>query len=126
MTDDVAGGLDEPEELQPAQGALRLAAPEDDWSRGDWEKAAAAVLRKSGRLSGDDPDDAVWGALTHTTYDGVEIPPLGTADLVRPSAGPRPSRLGGWDVRVRAGTDNARILAELEAGATSLWVLTED
>ena len=59
MTDDVAGGLDEPDELQPEQGALALASPQDDWSRTDWEKAAAAVLRKSGMLSDDDPDDTV-------------------------------------------------------------------
>jgi methylmalonyl-CoA mutase len=125
MTDDVAGGLDEPDQLQPEQGALALASPEDAWSRADWESAAAGVLRKTGRLAPEDPDDAVWAALTRTTYDGVEIPPLGTAEGT-PSAGPRPSRAGAWDVRVRAGTDNARILAELRAGATSLWVLTED
>ena len=124
MTDDVAGGLDEPDRLQPEQGALALASPDDVWSRADWEHAAAGVLRKSGRLAQDDPDDAVWAALTRTTYDGVEIPPLGTADVTR-ATGPRPTRPGGWDVRVRAGTDNARILAELETGATSLWVLAE-
>jgi methylmalonyl-CoA mutase len=125
MTDDVAGGLEEPDRLQPEQGALALASPEDAWSRADWEKAAAGVLRKSGRLAPEDPDDGVWAALAHTTYDGVEIPPLGTADLVGPSTSPRPSRPGGWDVRVRAGTDQARVLAELETGATSLWLLTE-
>jgi methylmalonyl-CoA mutase len=124
MTDDVAGGLDEPGELQPEQGALALASPEDDWSRADWEKAAAGVLRKAGRLSDDDPDDAVWAALTRTTYDGIEIPPLGTAELVTRTAVPRPSRAGAWDVRVRAyeGTD---VVDELERGATSLWVVVE-
>jgi methylmalonyl-CoA mutase len=125
MTDDVAGGLDEPDQLQPEQGALALASPEDAWSRADWERAAAGVLRESGHLAPDEADDAVWAALTRTTYDGVEIPPLGTADLT-PAAGPRPTRRGGWDVRVRADTDNARILAELASGATSLWMLTED
>jgi methylmalonyl-CoA mutase len=124
-SDTVAGGLDEPDRLQPEQGALALASPEDDWSRTDWEQAAARVLRRSGRLSDDDPDEAVWAALTHTTYDGVEIPPLGTPELVG-SSPCRPDRVGRWDVRVRAGTDNARILAELEQGATSLWLLTED
>jgi methylmalonyl-CoA mutase len=128
MSDDVpsevAGGLDEPDRLQPAQGALRLASPEDDWSRADWEKAAAGVLRKARRLSDDDPDDAVWGELTHTTYDGIAVIPLGTPDQGTIPATPRPNRVGAWDVRVRAfeGTDP---VAELERGASSLWVLAE-
>ena len=70
MSEEVAGGLDEPDELQPEQGALALASPEDDWSKADWERAAAGVLRKSGRMSDDDPDETVWTALTRTTYDG--------------------------------------------------------
>ena len=124
MTDDVAGGLDEPDELQPEQGALALASPQDDWSRTDWEKAAAAVLRKSGMLSDDKPDDAVWAALTRTTYDGIEVPPLGTPDQASSPTRPRPSRVGGWDVRVRA-FDGSDVVSELERGATSLWVLAE-
>jgi methylmalonyl-CoA mutase len=103
------------------QGALHLAGPDDDWSRADWEKAAAGVLRRMRRLSEDDPDDAVWGALTHTTYDGIEVPPLGTPDLVSRVAVPRPRRAGGWDVRVRAHQDTD-LVAELEQGASSLWV----
>jgi methylmalonyl-CoA mutase len=126
MSDEVAGGLDEPGELQPEQGALALASPEDAWSRADWEKAAAGVLRRSGRLGEGDPDDAVWAALTRTTYDGIEVSPLGTPDQGTIPAVPRPSRAGDWDVRVRAGTDNQRVLAELEQGATSLWILAED
>ena len=125
MTDEVAGGLDEPDELQPDQGSLRLAAPEDDWSQADWEAAAATVLRKARRLGDDDPDRAVWDALARTTYDGIAITPLGTPDLVTTTARPRPERVGGWDVRVRAGAENAEILAELEHGATSLWVMAE-
>jgi methylmalonyl-CoA mutase len=123
MTDEVPGGLDEPAELQPDQGALRLAAPEDDWSRADWEKAAAGVLRKARRLTADDPDDAVWRALTRTTYDGIEVPPLGTPEGTIPAV-PRPTRAGAWDVRVRA-VDGTDVLDELERGATSLWVLAE-
>jgi methylmalonyl-CoA mutase len=120
----VAGGLDEPDRLQPEQGALALASPEDDWSRADWEKAAAGVLRKAGRLTDDDPDDAVWAALTHTTYDGIEVPPLGTAEPDDLPTGARPSRAGGWDVRVRA-ADGSDVVTELERGATSLWVVAE-
>jgi methylmalonyl-CoA mutase len=126
MRDDVAGGLDEPGELQPGQGSLALASPEDTWSRADWEKAAAGVLRKSGRLSQDDPDEVVWAALTHTTYDGVEITPLGTPDHVTHATSPRSQRSGAWDVRVRVGAGHHRVLEELERGATSLWVLAED
>jgi len=126
MSDEVPGGLDEPDALQPEQGALALASPEDDWSEADWERAAAGVLRKTGRLSTDDPDEAVWAALTRTTYDGLEVPPLGTPDHVTRSAHPRPNRVDGWDVRVWVGTDNAQVLAELECGATSLWVPAED
>jgi methylmalonyl-CoA mutase len=132
MTDqvsgEVAGGLDEPEELQPEQGALRLASPEDDWSRADWEQAAAAVLRRSRRLSDDDPDDAVWAALTRTTYDGVGIPPLGTRDLLDGLAtSGRPTRAGPWDTRTFStlGPEelvNRELLADLEGGATSVWV----
>jgi methylmalonyl-CoA mutase len=103
---------------------LVLASPEDHWSRADWERGAARVLRKSGRLSDDDPDEAVWAALTHTTYDGVEIPPLGTPDHTALSATPRPSRAGAWDVRVRA-FDGSDVVSELERGATSLWLLAD-
>jgi methylmalonyl-CoA mutase len=124
MTDEVAGGLDEPDGLQPEPGALRLAGKGDGWSRADWERAAAGVLRKAHRLSADDPDDAVWAALSHTTYDGIAVTPLGTADRAAPPAVPRPRRVGGWDVRVRA-FDGSDVVPELERGATSLWVLAE-
>ena len=128
MTDEVPGGLDEPDRLQPEPGALALASTEDDWSRADWEKAAAAVLRKSGRLSGEDADDAVWAALTRTTYDGVAVPPLGTPDLLEGlvTAG-RPSRSGPWDIRPFCGAGperdvNGEVHADLLGGATSLWL----
>jgi methylmalonyl-CoA mutase len=124
MSDDVAGGLDEPDQLQPQQGALALASPEDTWSRADWEKAAAGVLRKSRRLSDHDPDDAVWAALAHTTYDGIAVSPLGTPDQGTIPVTPRPTRVGSWDVRVRA-DDGSDVVSELERGATSLWVLAE-
>ena len=80
-------------------GALRLAAPEDDWSRADWEKAAAAALRKSRRLTDDDADDAVWSMLARTTYDGITITPLGTPDLLA-----RPGHIGPAHARGRRGT----------------------
>ena len=65
MTDErmVEGGLDEPDELEPAQGSLDLASPDDTATVADWEAAAAAVLRKAERLGDDDPDDLVWEKL---------------------------------------------------------------
>jgi methylmalonyl-CoA mutase len=120
---EVAGGLDEPRELRPEPGELRLAGPEDDATRADWEKAAAGVLRKAGRLSDDNPDDAVWAALTRTTYDGVDIPPLGVPG---PHGLVRPDRTGPWDVRTQNNGDNAAALEDLQNGATSLWLDTDD
>ena len=60
----VEGGLPEPEALEPDQGSLDLAAPEDrrDRAQGkaEWEAAAAAVLRKARRLTDEDADELVW------------------------------------------------------------------
>ncbi len=95
----------------------------------EWERAAAAVLRKSGRLSEDDPDGAVWAKLSRTTLDGIAVSPLGTPELVADLAAPvrPPARGGGWDVRaVLADPDpvasRAAALTDLENGATSLWL----
>ena len=124
MTSDesVEGGLDEPTELEPDQGSLALAAPEDDHGRAEWEAAAAAVLRKAGRLAVDDADDLVWQKLARTTLDGLPVTPLGTPDLLDGlTTSGRPTRVGGWDVRTRP-ADHEQALADLDTGATSLWV----
>jgi methylmalonyl-CoA mutase len=119
---DVEGGLDEPDGLQPPPGALALASADDRWTRADWEEAAAAVLRKSRRLSDDDPDDAVWAALARTTYDGIAISPLGTPDLLDDLAtSGRPTRVDGWEVRSEVST-NEEALVDLEGGVNSLWL----
>jgi len=124
----VAGGLDEPAQLEPEPGSLDLVSPEDDWTLADWEKGAAAVLRKARRLGDDDPDDLVWSKLTRTTLDGIGITPLGTRALLDEvqTAG-RPARQGDWDVRAQVdGADpklaNEELLADLEGGVTSLWL----
>jgi methylmalonyl-CoA mutase len=116
------GGLAEPAELEPEQGALALADPSDAHTRADWETAAAVVLRKSRRLADDAPDSEVWARLTRTTLDGVPVPPLGTRELLDDlvTSG-RPARVGGWDVVTRP-ADNEQALADLDSGATSLWV----
>jgi methylmalonyl-CoA mutase len=124
---DVEGGLDQPEELQPEPGDLRLVGPRDDWSDTDWEKAAAVVLRKGKRLGDDDPDSDVWRVLTRTTYDGIAVAPLGTPDdLDGLATSGRPTRTGPWDVRTASSGDNAAALDDLEHGASSLWVDTDD
>jgi methylmalonyl-CoA mutase len=96
---------------------------------GEWEQAAAAVLRKAGRLSEQDLDDAVWARLSRSTLDGISITPLGTPALVADLPDPvrPPARGDGWDVRALladpdARTSNAAALTDLENGATSLWV----
>lgn len=127
----VEGGLDEPSELEPEQGTLALAAPQDTGGRADWEAAAAAVLRKARRLTDQDEDTAVWQALTRTTLDGLGITPLGTPDLldgVDTSA--RPTRSGDWDIRAHLGVLDAKAaheeaMTELENGVTSLWLRFE-
>lgn len=95
----------------------------------EWEKAAAAVLRKARRLRDDDPDDAVWATLTRTTLDGIGVTPLGTPSLVADLPDPvrPPARGDGWDVRgLLADPDpkaaNQAVLTDLENGVMSLWV----
>ncbi|MGH3362879.1 MAG: methylmalonyl-CoA mutase family protein [Nocardioides sp.] len=130
MTDQgtVEGGLDEPDELEPEQGSLDLADPDDQYSREDWERAAAGVLRKARRLGDDDPDGQVWAELALTTLDGIQISPLGTADLLDQLAtSGRPDRAGEWDIRAHLGTleskaANQAALVDLDNGVTSLWV----
>ncbi|CAB4697481.1 MAG: methylmalonyl-CoA mutase [Actinobacteria bacterium] len=125
---EIEGGLDEPSELEPAQGSLDLAAPEDVWSTADWEKATAAVLRKSRRMSDDDPDDLVWRKLTRTTLDGIEVTPLGRRALLDDLAtSGRPTRAGDWDIRAHFAPGTASVvheeaLVDLEGGVTSLWL----
>ena len=126
--DPVEGGLDEPTELEPEPGTLALALAGSEATREDWEKVAAAVLRKAGRLGDDDPDDAVWARLSRRTLDGIAVSPLGTPALTDAALGnARPLAPGGRDVRVELRGDdpeqlNAEALADLGGGATSLWL----
>jgi methylmalonyl-CoA mutase len=131
MTDQtVEGGLDEPEELEPEQGSLALADTDDRASREDWEKAAAAVLRKMGRLQERDPDADVWDRLAARTLDGIQVAPLGTPEVLDElRTGGRPSRTGDWDIRAHLAvpggaeaTVNEAALVDLNNGATSLWL----
>ncbi len=127
----IDGGLDEPAGLEPEQGTLALASPEDRHTLSDWEAATAAVLRKARRLKDDDPDSAVWQKLTRTTLDGIDVSPLGTAaSLDDLSTSGRPTRSGDWDIRAHLLSGDAKALNEvalldLDGGVTSLWLQVE-
>lgn len=92
----------------------------------DWERAAAAVLRKAHRL-GEDADDAqAWAALTTHTLDGVPVPPLGTPGRVARLDLP-PGRSGPWDIRTWVRVTDPVVaardaVADLENGAGSVWL----
>jgi methylmalonyl-CoA mutase len=119
---------------------LSLLAGGEPHSREEWEKAAADVLRKTGRMKEGDADALVWSKLTRTTLDGIEISPLGTpllvADVPEPGEpGVAPYTRGavagradeGWDVRAHYADPDAEqtakdVLTDLENGVTSLWV----
>ncbi|MBS2939163.1 methylmalonyl-CoA mutase [Nocardioides sp. J2M5] len=120
------GGLDEPEELQPAEGSLRLVGDGDTYDVHAWEAATAAVLRKARHLGEDAPDSDVWTALTRTTLDGIDVAPIGQpSDLEGRTTSGRPTRAGAWDVRTQVEVvddraANEAVLQDLENGATSV------
>ncbi|TDD19762.1 methylmalonyl-CoA mutase subunit beta [Nonomuraea diastatica] len=106
---------------------MELAAGFAPVSRDDWRALAVAVLRKSG-IEADSPEEA----LSTLTYDGVSVAPLYDAgdlpgDPGLPGAAPyvRGARaVPGWDVRQRhTVADPEAVLADLESGVTSLWLV---
>ncbi|TDE55778.1 methylmalonyl-CoA mutase [Nonomuraea mesophila] len=106
---------------------MELAAGFAPVSRDDWRALAVAVLRKSG-IEADSPEEA----LSTLTYDGVTVAPLYDAgdlpgDPGLPGAAPyvRGARaVAGWDVRQRhTVADPEAVLADLENGVTSLWLV---
>jgi len=109
-------------------GSLQLDADPARHTREQWERAAAAVLRKSRRMTDEDPDWLVWDKLTRTTLDGIGIPPVGSPeDAAGATTAVRPERDSAWDVRslVPVGTPaemNTEALADLQGGVTSLWL----
>lgn len=135
MTDlpgDLDGGLDEPEELQPEEGSLRLVGDGDTYDAAAWETATAAVLRKARRLGEDAPDSDVWAVLTRTTLDGIDVAPIGQpSDLDALTTAGRPVRAGAWDVRTQVEVvddraANEAVLQDLENGGTSLLLHLDD
>ena len=106
----------------------------------DWEKATAAVLRKTKKLADDAPDSDVWGLLAHQTLDGISVTPLGTPALTDDLADPglpgqapftrgatATRELDGWDIRswftdpdVDVTADH--VVTDIENGVNSLWL----
>jgi methylmalonyl-CoA mutase len=111
---------------------LALASEFTAATRDQWRALVGNVLRKSGVET-----DDVEAALASPTYDGFDLKPLYTAEDTAPPAGfpglPPFVRGGGpartaWDVRQRHAhpdpqTTRRAILADLENGATSLWLV---
>jgi methylmalonyl-CoA mutase len=112
----------------PEQAPPVALASGPGYSRADWEKSAAAVLRKAGRLVEGDADDLVWAKLTRKTLDGIAITPLGTPALVEDLAtAGRPDRAGDWDIRgyfpdPDATATAADIALDLNNGVNSVWL----
>lgn len=103
---------------------MDLAAGFPSTSRDDWRALAMAVLRKSG-VDAETPEEA----LSHSTYDGLTVSPLyDSADAPAGAPFDRGARpVGGWEVRQRhAVPDPEAVLADLENGVHSLWIVVGD
>ncbi|MGW4197588.1 methylmalonyl-CoA mutase family protein [Streptomyces sp. NPDC005004] len=112
---------------------LSLAAEFPDATHEQWQRLVEGVLRKSGKeVSGGAAEDA----LSTTLEDGLRTRPLYTARDAAPDPGlpgfapftrggrPEGNTAGGWDVRQRHATlGDGTVLADLENGATSLWLV---
>ncbi|AZI58559.1 methylmalonyl-CoA mutase [Nakamurella antarctica] len=113
-------------------------------TRQGWDAAAAAVLRKAGRLAADASDSLALASLSRRSEDGIVVPALGTAEsaaglpelglpghapFTRGSAAPQSEETtaDGWDIRTYiAESDpaaaNRIALLDLRGGAVSLWL----
>ncbi|MGW5045810.1 methylmalonyl-CoA mutase family protein [Streptomyces griseoluteus] len=112
---------------------LSLAAEFPDATHEQWQRLVEGVLRKSGKeVSG----AAVEDALSTTLEDGLRTRPLYTPRDAAPDPGlpgfapftrggrPAGNTPGGWDVRQRhAALADGSVLADLENGVTSLWLV---
>ncbi|MFF3200888.1 methylmalonyl-CoA mutase family protein [Streptomyces sp. NPDC002962] len=110
---------------------LSLAAEFPDATHEQWQRLVAGVLRKSGR---DVSDAAAEEALSTALEDGLHLRPLYSAHDAAPDPGlpgfapfvrggrAEGNSVGGWDVRQQHTADGA-VLADLENGVTSLWLV---
>ena len=121
--------MPEQPEPPPEPASLSLAADFPAVDAAQWRAAVSAVLAKSGVPADADP----IAELSSTTYDGITIRPLYTAEDAPDSPAPAavrglPRETPGWDVRARhddpdpVRTSRA-VLDDLERGATSLWLV---
>lgn len=115
---------------------LSLAAEFPDATHEQWQHLVEGVLRKAGKdVSGTAAEDALSTALE----DGMRSRPLYTARDAAPDPGlpgfapfvrggrPEGNTAGGWDVRQRHTTAaDGVVLADLENGVTSLWLVLGD
>ncbi|MFE6821781.1 methylmalonyl-CoA mutase family protein [Streptomyces sp. NPDC057690] len=113
---------------------LSLAAEFPDATHEQWQRLVAGVLRKSGR---DVSDAAAEEALSTALEDGLHLRPLYSAHDAAPDPGlpgfapfvrggrAEGTSVGGWDVRQQHTADGA-VLADLENGVTSLWLVLGD
>ncbi len=119
-----------------------MAEPDDDThlslaatipaDRSDWLRAAAAVLRKSGRLTDADEDARAFEVLSGATIEGLPIQALGTPETTPaghsrhvPAIGPWAA--APWDIRSYISDPDpdaarAAALGDLEGGANSVWL----
>ncbi|MFC4120147.1 methylmalonyl-CoA mutase subunit beta [Nonomuraea zeae] len=106
---------------------MELAAGFASTTRDGWRSLAVEVLRKSG-IEAASPEEA----LSTETYDGMPIAPLYDMDDLpgdpgKPGAAPYvrgAAAVPGWDVRQRhSAADPEAVLADLENGVTSLWLV---
>jgi methylmalonyl-CoA mutase len=126
----------------PPPEELVLAGEFPGATRDQWAALVDGVLRKSGRIGADAELGAGVDKLVRRTPEGIPVAPLYTradvADLPpvgvpgRPpyvrggtTDGPAPD---GWDVRQRHEGSDVReaVLADLENGVTSVWLVTGD
>ncbi|OWV09518.1 methylmalonyl-CoA mutase [Micromonospora wenchangensis] len=118
---------------------LPLAADFPATTREQWQRLTMGVLRKSGLAGDDTPVGAVEDLLAYHD-DEVTLAPLYTAEDPTPMPGPpglfpytRGGRAtgavaAGWDIRPRHADPDLKVTAEaigadLEHGATSLWLV---
>ena len=113
-------------------------ASEREPGRAPWQQLVEGVLAKSGKtgLSGPEAE----AAITTEVEEGLRIQPLYTAADAAPDPGwpgfapftrgdrVQGAAVSGWDVRQRLadpdpGHANAAVLADLENGVTSLWLV---
>jgi methylmalonyl-CoA mutase len=128
------------EDVMSQSDELSLAATFPPADLAQWRRLALSALQKSGAASEETPAERVVDLLSTTTYEGIRVAPLYTAETAVPDAGvpglapftrgrqPLGVVSGGWDVRQRhthpdPSAANEAVRADLGNGVTSLWLV---